>query len=275
MNARLLSACLLFIAGTVAAQPPDWQFQDGRIWFRVTRAARVEKAAGADPRRLPVTTLPFLVPVAAKFSVTNLAQPFFAAKSSDALRRTYRLEFSDRENVAAIIDALRSALEIEYAERVPLDRPALEPNDPLYRSQWAMKLIRAPIAWNIYSTGSTTKIAIVDDAISRTHEDLSPNLWINGGEIARNEVDDDGNGYVDDINGYDVASNDNDPNPPDSAYDHGTPVAGSASAATNNKTGVASIGFSCKLIAVKATNRPGVITHGYDGVVYASRRAPT
>src|SRR5574343_601748 len=115
-------------------------------------------------------------------------------------------------------------------------------------------MMNAAGAWNYFSTGSTVKIAIVDDAVERTHPDLSPNLWVNPGEIASNGIDDDGNGYIDDINGYDVGSNDNNPNPPTTSYDHGTHVAGISSARSNNSTGVASIGFSCKLMCVKSTN---------------------
>ncbi|MES1219845.1 MAG: S8 family serine peptidase, partial [Bacteroidota bacterium] len=124
--------------------------------------------------------------------------------------------------------------------------------------------------WDYFSTGSNVVIAIVDDAVSRNHSDLSPNLWVNPGEIAGNGIDDDGNGFIDDINGYDVADNDANPNPPSLAFDHGTHVAGIASAATNNNNGISSIGYSCKLMCVKASNTPSLITNGYDGIIYAA-----
>ncbi|MEZ4889602.1 MAG: S8 family serine peptidase [Crocinitomicaceae bacterium] len=133
-----------------------------------------------------------------------------------------------------------------------------------------MTKINAQGAWNYFSTGSTVVVAIVDDAVKRDHPDLAANLWVNPGEIAGNGIDDDGNGYIDDINGYDVGSGDNNPNPTTSSYQHGTHVAGIVSAATNNGIGVSSIGFSCKLMCVKSTNSPSVVSHGCQGITYAA-----
>jgi serine protease len=174
------------------------------------------------------------------------------------------------QDVEKCIKELESLVGVEYAEKVPLDRMCLTPNDPSFNSQWGLANINAPAAWNYFSTGSNVVVAIVDDAIERTHSDLSPNLWVNTGEIAGNNIDDDNNGYIDDINGYDVGSNDNNPNPPSSAFDHGTHVAGIVSARSNNGVGVASIGFSCKLMCVKSTTTVGQVTNGYDGIVYAA-----
>ena len=113
-----------------------------------------------------------------------------------------------------IINEMKAGGGIDYAEKVPYDQMDLTPNDPSYSSQWHLNTIGAATAWNSFSTGSTIRIAIVDNAVDRNHTDLSGNLWVNAGEIASNSIDDDGNGYVDDINGYDVADLDNNPNPP-------------------------------------------------------------
>src|SRR5690606_22226235 len=133
-----------------------------------------------------------------------------------------------------------------------------------------LSAIGAATAWNYFSSGSNIVVAIVDDAVETTHSDLSGNIWVNPGEIAGNGIDDDGNGYIDDINGWDIADNDNNPDPPSSDFNHGTHVAGIVSAVSNNNTGVASIGYSCKLMCVRSTLIPTFITHGYEGIVYAA-----
>lgn len=268
MKKRLLLPALLFSA-VVTAQTVHPDYQDGKIWFKVKDNYNTATLTQNHPYDLPVASLPFLANMHA-YELTALSRPFHAAKNSNTLQRTYLLEFADYAHVDDIIASLKQSGAVDYAERVPLDRPTLTPNDPSYSSQWHLATIGASTAWNFYSTGSNVAIAIVDDAVQRNHPDLSPNVWVNPGEIPNNNIDDDGNGYIDDINGYDVASNDNNPDPPSTSYSHGTHVAGISSAATNNNAGIASIGFSCKLMCVKSTNSSSVISNGYDGIVYAA-----
>jgi PKD repeat protein len=266
---KLLLALLLLPLFSFA-QSAQVEFQEGKLWFKMTNEARIAMPLTEDPTNISPTTIPGLDAIAYKYGATRLSKPFAAAKNSVILQRTFLLEFTDVAHTADLIKELQLLNGLEYAERVPLEQMCLTPNDPSYGSQWGLSMINAPTAWNYFSSGSNVVIAIVDDAIERTHSDLSPNLWVNPGEIAGNNIDDDNNGYIDDINGYDVASNDNNPNPPSTAFDHGTHVAGIASARTNNGTGVASIGFSCKLMCVKATSTATAVTNGYDGIVYAA-----
>lgn len=269
MRRLLLAVAALFITASSFAQTISPDYQDGKIWFRIKSDYRTIHNLTEDPYKLPISTIPFLDKIGESHHFTNLSRPFFTAKTSVELQRVYLLEFSDFGQVDNIIKQMSATGFVDYAERVPLDRTCLTPNDPSYSSQWHLGVINAAGAWNYFSTGSTIKIAIVDDAVERTHSDISPNLWVNPGEIANNNIDDDGNGYIDDINGYDVGSNDNNPNPPSSSYSHGTHVTGCASPATNNNNGVAGIGFSTKIMAVKATTSATSITNGYDGIVYA------
>lgn len=89
-----------------------------------------------------------------------------------------------------------------------------------------------------------------------THEDLAPQVWTNPGEIPGDSIDNDGNGWIDDVHGYDVADRDNDPNPPagadDNVFSHGTHTSGIACAATNNGKGVASLAFNVSLVPIKS-----------------------
>ena len=191
----------------------------------------------------------------------------------EKIKNVYRLEVADFNKVDLIISQLNKISDIEYAEKVPLFKKTLTPNDPSYNSSnaWGLYQIQASTAWDVSVGNSNIIVAIVDDAVEITHSDLSPSIWTNPGEIPNNGIDDDNNGYIDDVNGFDVADDDNDPNPdsPISSYDHGTHVAGIAGAATNNNTGIASIGFGVSLLPVKATNSATAVTHGYDGVIYA------
>jgi subtilisin family serine protease len=126
------------------------------------------------------------------------------------------------------------------------------PNDSQYGNQLHLTAINAPTAWDtLYSglTGQTT-IAIIDDGMEMTHSDLSGVLWTNPGEIASNGVDDDGNGFIDDVNGYNFASSLASPAHQNGAT-HGTHVAGLAAAQGNNSIGVSGVmGTNAKIMVL-------------------------
>lgn len=268
MKRKLLFLFTFVLPLILSAQTFHPDFQDGKIWFKLKPDARVSASLQDDPLKLPINSIPGMEVFTDRYGITNLSKPFHAAKTSQALQLTYLVEFSNFGMIESFVKDLGNLNFVEYAEKVPLDKKCLTPNDPSYGSQWGLSIIGASTAWNYFSSGSNIIIAIVDDAVERTHPDLSPNLWVNDDPAGGG--DNDGNGYVDDTNGWDVGSNDNNPNPPNSSYDHGTHVAGISSARSNNSVGVASIGFSCKLMCIKATTTPTAITNGYDGIVYAA-----
>lgn len=146
-----------------------------------------------------------------------------------------------------------------------------EPNDPSFSEdqQWNLFKISAPQAWEIDRGWQGIKIGIVDDGVDVNHPDLTENIYRNINEIPNNTIDDDNNGYVDDYIGFDASNNTGNPLPPNSNFYHGTHVAGIAAAKTNNYTGIASIGFLCNIIAVKASNSTTSVSHGPEGVAYA------
>lgn len=139
------------------------------------------------------------------------------------------------------------------------------PNDPRFSEQWGLHNIGqtggtfeadidAPEAWDVTTGNSSVVVAVIDTGVDYTHEDLRANMWINTGEIPANGVDDDGNGYVDDIHGYDFLNNDN--NPADD-NGHGTHVAGIIAAAGNNGIGITGVNWSAKIMAVKFLGADG------------------
>ncbi len=105
-------------------------------------------------------------------------------------------------------------------------------------------------AWNSGYTGSGVVVAVVDDGVTVEHPDLMPNIWLNTDEIAANGIDDDGNGFVDDVRGWDFADNDSNPSSSSSENSHGTHVAGTIAAARNG-TGTTGVAYSAQIVPVK------------------------
>ncbi len=123
------------------------------------------------------------------------------------------------------------------------DATELTPNDPQFGSQYHLSKMQLPTAWNTTTGSSSIVLAIADLGTAYNHPDLAANIWSNADEIAGNGIDDDANGFIDDIRGWDFTAaglGDNDPNPSGSG-NHGTHTAGIAAARTNNGVGVAGV----------------------------------
>ena len=121
------------------------------------------------------------------------------------------------------------------------------PNDEFYNELWGMERINAPIAWDKFTGSSDVVVGVIDGGVDYNHPDLAPNMWVNEDEIPGNGVDDDHNGYIDDINGWNFTFNHNDPM--DIAY-HGSHVAGIIAAAGNNGIGVTGVAWKTKIAAL-------------------------
>ena len=179
-------------------------------------------------------------------------------------------EFVLRLNVPKADDALAKAQRLNELEVVAWAEPHFlrkytrfaTPNDPRFANQWHLNNtgqgggtvnadVDAVTAWNTTTGSSTIVIAVVDDGVQKAHEDLSANFFTNPGEIAGNGIDDDHNGYVDDVNGWDFSNNDNNADPFDVEDSHGTAVAGVAAARGNNAIGVSGACQSCRILPVK------------------------
>ena len=106
--------------------------------------------------------------------------------------------------------------------------------------EWGLRAINATSAWEITTGSSEIIVAVIDTGIDYTHPDLANNVWVNPNEIAGNGIDDDSNGYVDDIHGYDFANSDSDPIDDNG---HGTHCAG-VIGAVSTLPGTAAVG-SC------------------------------
>ncbi|MDF7824664.1 S8 family serine peptidase [Pontiellaceae bacterium B12227] len=164
-----------------------------------------------------------------------------------------------------MIEAFAAQPNVAYAEPDYLLKTCDLPDDSRFPELWGMRNtgqtggtpggdIGAEEAWNI-STGNTNVIvAVIDTGIDYNHPDLAGNMWTNPGEIPGNGLDDDGNGYVDDIHGYDFAYNDSDPM---DGAGHGTHCAGTIGAEGDNGIGVAGVNWRVRLMAVKFLSDSG------------------
>jgi subtilisin family serine protease len=266
---RLVFILILFSPLVGFSQTVDSNFVDGVVYVKVKDTSTIELSpyqfSNPDLNALYLT-----------FGIDTIKKPFPGLNTT--LDKTYRIYFQQIQLIDALITELSLIPFIEYAEKAPLYKVSYLPND-IHPSQWALSKINAIQAWDISKGSAQITIAIVDNAVSTTHEDLKENIWVNPNEIPNNGIDDDLNGFVDDVNGWDVADNNNNPNPPDSFssnsyFTHGTHCAGIASATTDNNKGVAAIGFNTKIIAVKCSrdnsaDEGRTLSHAYDGVYYA------
>lgn len=161
--------------------------------------------------------------------------------------------------VEQIVDNLRKTPGILHAGLDYEMSIARTPNDPKFSELWGMHNtgqtggtadadIDAPEAWDLATGSSDVIVAVIDTGVDYNHTDLSPNMWRNPGEVAGNGVDDDGNGYIDDIYGIDAYNSDSDPY--DDHY-HGTHCAGTIGAKGNDGFGVAGVNWDVKIMALK------------------------
>lgn len=172
----------------------------------------------------------------------------------------------------AAAHALLTFPEVEAVSLNYTRQLCLVPNDPLFERQWGLHNtgqtalitsgtvgadINALQCWENNTGSDDVVIAVFDTGVDYLHEDLRENMWINPGEIPGNGIDDDGNGYVDDIYGYDFAGNakGNNDSDPMGINSHGTHVAGIIAAKGNNNIGVTGVCWNAKIMAIK-TFRP-------------------
>lgn len=130
---------------------------------------------------------------------------------------------------------------IDFAEPDYRRSARLIPNDTLFANQWDLNQIGMQAIWDIEVGPPNIVTAVIDTGIDIDHPDLASQLWVNPGEIAGNNVDDDNNGYVDDVIGYDFTGDGlfplpgkEDPNPDDALVGHGSHVSGTIAAKQNN-----------------------------------------
>jgi subtilisin family serine protease len=163
------------------------------------------------------------------------------------------------EDYPTALAALAAMPGVAQAESDWLVQGMVTPNDPSFAQQWALDNqgqgggtvdadIDAPEGWAHHTGSRAVKVGVVDTGIDLQHPDLIDNLWTNPGEIPGNGLDDDANGYVDDVRGWNFVSNNANP---DDDHFHGTHVAGTIGASTGNAVGVAGVAWQVTLVPLK------------------------
>ena len=172
--------------------------------------------------------------------------------SNAELSRFYLLR--TEENVRTICAQLKMDPEVEYAQPNYIYHSCAEPNDPEFPDQYAHQLIQMSDAWDISTGSHDVVVAVLDTGVDVNHPDLKDNIWINEDEIPDNGVDDDENGYIDDIHGWNFEDDSNEVTPEESGWGisgHGTQVAGVIAAVGNNGEGVSGINWQCSIMALR------------------------
>jgi subtilisin family serine protease len=185
--------------------------------------------------------------------------------------RLHHLKLNPGVVVEDAVSQYQQSPAVEYAEPNYLYQVAMIPNDTKFTSLWGLHNtgqtvngtvgtigvdIDAPQAWDLTTGNPNVIIGVVDTGIAYDHPDLAQNMWINSGEIPNDGIDNDANGFIDDVNGYDFVNGDSDPMDapfsPGGNPGHGTHVAGTIAAAGDNGLGITGVMHTAKLMALKA-----------------------
>jgi len=209
----------------------------------------------------------------------------FSNAEGTILDNIYLLHVSIDSDILSILQEYSSCPDVVYAEPNGIGTLCGIPNDADFSKQWYLHNtgqtfypgihgtpdadIDAPEAWDIEKGSSAVVIAIIDTGVDYTHPDLADKIWNNTDEIPGNSIDDDQNGYIDDIRGWDFCSNDS--NILD-FYGHGTMCAGVAAASANNGIGIAGVGWNCTIMPIQDCNETVLLYWEADakGLKYAA-----
>ena len=197
------------------------------------------------------------------------------------LDNIYRLHVPKGSNILSIVSDYASCPDVVYVEPNGVAHTCGIPDDTQFSNQWSLQntgqVIRiqkqlgkitlkyhtsgtadadidAPEAWDIETGNPDVVIAILDTGVDYTHPDLAVNIWNNTDENPGNSIDDDANGFIDDVMGWDFAYHDNDPK---DGLGHGTACAGIAGAVSNNGIGIAGVCWNCTIMSVQVMNKTG------------------
>ena len=213
--------------------------------------------------------------------VATLFAPRILPPDAEEFRRIFKIVPGDRVDISRILPQISRHPEVVWAEPNHVYQlHQMSVNDSLYPRQWALPLTRVPEAWQIQQGNPNIVVGVIDTGVDYNHEDLQGQYWVNALEDLNhngkldeediNGIDDDGNGYVDDVIGWDFTDAPNFPdngdylkpdNDPMDEYPggHGTAVAGIIAARTNNGKGIAGVAPGSRVMILRAGTAAGFL----------------
>ena len=233
-----------------------------------------EEASGRPARSKYV---PGEILVKFKPNVTPQSKEYFHASLGVVKKKemtfigVHHLRLPPDMSVEQAVAIYRNNPDVEYAEPNYFRHSTAIPDDTDFGLLWGLNNtgqtvngtpgtpgadIHAPAAWDITKGSNNVIIAVIDSGVAWEHPDLSANIWTNPGEIPGNGIDDDGNGFIDDVHGWDFVDNDNDP----TSYDHiahGTHVAGTIAAVGNNGLGITGVMWTARIMPLRFLDETG------------------
>lgn len=221
--------------------------------------------------------------VTQKYHAVKIKKQTTGRKSNQHI---YIIRFPQGTNIQQVIDEYYKTGEIEYAEPdfkgSGGGTQGIIPNDQYYFRQWGLKNdgtfslspstsgadIDMENAWGIEQGDSNIVVGVIDSGTKLDHPDFAGRIWTNYNEIVNNGIDDDNNGFIDDVKGWDFAYSDN--NPIDD-YGHGTNVAGIIGVNGNNSIGLSGVDWNCKLMILKGLDSGNFGSYSWwaDAIYYA------
>ena len=271
-------------------------------WVVVKFKEGIAVSAGAGKTGLSVVDV-----VAEKYEVQAIEKmfPFIddlsaskaaSFKGTALLQRVFRMKIDEQRDPRTVAAAFNALDEVAYAEPMYREKiitnpasgerpfwskppaPIMAiPNDPTFSSMTHLTHVMAPEAWDVVKgEDGDVVVAIIDGGTDWDHPDLAANIWTNPGEVPGDGVDNDDNGFVDDVRGWNFANDSNDPTglpttPTNAA--HGTGTAGVVAAVTNNGTGVSGISWNASIMPVNIScpETDEAICYTLSGILYAAR----
>lgn len=253
MKKQLRLVLLLFFIPlfTFSQNVYEW-YQDGIVIFQLKTSSSY--TIPSKDKMVDLKKVDFLATLQTRYGIYE-AKQLHPNDRDELLKKTYQIKFTEVEKIETLIRELAKNPVIEYAEKKELHRHFLTPNDLGANSttgtgMWHLHKMQAQQAWDLSTGNSNVIVAVTDDAILTSHQDLTNKL----------------------VQGHDATTGGNDPNPC-GANDgnHGTHVSGTIGAETNNNLGVSSIGYNVSVMPVRIGDcSTGALTAGYEGINWAA-----